>query len=169
MRNIANIVPPFELSGQYHGTSAALDFVVRRLEVQHLVVLGHSNCGGVRAYAEDFNGVSNGEFIGPWLRLIGAAPGVGATTATLTTCRRSNINRSRTAWKICERSPWISARCDAGALRLHGAHFDVGAGALRWIDADSGDWRVQARRQISRDPAGVASRRGCAARNLTNG
>jgi len=43
------------------------------------VVLGHSNCGGVRAYAEDFNGVSNGEFIGPWLRLIGAAPGVGAT------------------------------------------------------------------------------------------
>ena len=50
MRNVANLVPPFEPVGRYHGTSAAIEFAVQGLKVPHLIVLGHSQCGGIGAY-----------------------------------------------------------------------------------------------------------------------
>jgi carbonic anhydrase len=53
VRNVANLVPPFETGGEYHGTSAALEFAVQGLKVKHIVVLGHAGCGGIRAYADE--------------------------------------------------------------------------------------------------------------------
>src|ERR687894_2283703 len=51
VRNVANLVPPYETGGEYHGTSAALEFAVQALKVRHIVVLGHARCGGIRAFA----------------------------------------------------------------------------------------------------------------------
>src|SRR5260221_4003307 len=52
VRNVANIVPPYETNGQFHGTSAALEFAVEALKVKHIVVMGHASCGGIRSFAQ---------------------------------------------------------------------------------------------------------------------
>src|SRR6478609_8491011 len=69
-RNVANLVPPFETGGDYHSTSAALEFAVQALKVKHIVVLGHGRCGGIRAFADDTEPLSPGDFIGKWMTLV---------------------------------------------------------------------------------------------------
>src|ERR687890_146815 len=64
VRNVANLVPPYAPDGDYHGTSAALEFAVQALEVKHIVVLGHADCGGIQAYANKTKPLSTGNFIG---------------------------------------------------------------------------------------------------------
>ena len=64
---------PYETQGQYHGTSAALEFAVQALRVKHIVVLGHARCGGIRAFADDAAPLSPGDFIGRWMDLIAPA------------------------------------------------------------------------------------------------
>src|SRR5215472_10744341 len=73
VRNVANLVPPYAPDGAHHGVSAALEFGVGVLRVKHIVVLGHAQCGGVRAFAEDKEPVAPGDFIGKWMSLIAPA------------------------------------------------------------------------------------------------
>src|SRR5215470_14483964 len=73
VRNVANLVPPFETGGTYHGVSAALEFGIAALKVRHVVVLGHAHCGGVKAFAEDAEPLSPGDFIGRWMSLMAPA------------------------------------------------------------------------------------------------
>src|SRR5690349_2293855 len=79
VRNVANIVPPYAPDGRAHGVSAALEYAVGELKVRHIVVLGHAQCGGVKAFAEDAAPLSSGDFIGNWMKLMApAAEKVGA-------------------------------------------------------------------------------------------
>lgn len=72
IRNVANLIPPAENQGHYHGTSAALEFGVRNLEVQHVIVLGHAHCGGIHALLD--GSVDKGEtFIAGWMGIADAA------------------------------------------------------------------------------------------------
>src|SRR3982751_150718 len=73
VRNVANLVPPYAPDGRAHGVSAALEFGVAALKVQHIVVLGHAQCGGVRAFVEDAEPLSPGDFIGQWMALMAPA------------------------------------------------------------------------------------------------
>src|SRR5579863_6971374 len=73
VRNIANLVPPYAPDGHAHGVSAALEFGVMALKVKHIVVLGHAQCGGVRAFAEDADPLTPGDFIGNWMKLMAPA------------------------------------------------------------------------------------------------
>src|SRR6478752_9379601 len=73
VRNVANLVPPFETGGTYHGVSAALEFGVAALKVKDIVVLGHAHCGGVKAFAEEHEPLSPGDFIGRWMSLLAPA------------------------------------------------------------------------------------------------
>ena len=73
VRNVANIVPPYSPDGQAHGVSAALEFGVAALKVKHIVVLGHAQCGGVKAFAQDAEPLSPGDFIGKWMKLMAPA------------------------------------------------------------------------------------------------
>ena len=73
VRNVANLIPPYSPDGTYHGVSAALEFGVGALRVQHIVVLGHAHCGGVRAFAEEHAPLSPGDFIGRWMSLLAPA------------------------------------------------------------------------------------------------
>src|SRR5271170_5540617 len=73
VRNVANIVPPYQPDGHAHGVSAALEFGVAALKVKHIVVLGHASCGGVRAFAEKAAPLSPGDFIGRWMSLMAPA------------------------------------------------------------------------------------------------
>jgi carbonic anhydrase len=133
IRNVANLVPPAENQGHYHGTSAALEFGVRNLNVQHIVVLGHAQCGGIHALLE--GGVSRDEsFIAEWMDIADAA--------------RQQVERehadsdSRLRHRICEQRAilvslenlmsftWIRERVERGQLELHGWYFDIESGEL---------------------------------------
>ena len=68
VRNVANLVPPYTPDGGHHATSAALEFAVLSLGVEHLVVMGHGRCGGIRAAVGDAGPLSHTDFIGSWMR-----------------------------------------------------------------------------------------------------
>lgn len=148
MRNIANLVPPHETTGRYHGVSAAIEFAVLGLKVKHIVILGHSSCGGVRAYLEEAGVVppaggqprrrTEGDFIGSWMSLLedsreevlkampGRAPGEIQTGLEQASVRSSLKNMRSFA---C-----VSTLESRGRLCLHGAHFDIGSGTLSLLD-----------------------------------
>jgi carbonic anhydrase len=136
IRNVANLVPPYEPDGAYHGTSAALEFAVRVLGVPHIVVLGHGACGGVRALIEG-RPENARDFIDSWMSL--AAPALDRVPPALPIHERASL---------CEREvirislanlltfPWIRDCAAAGKLRLHGAWFAIDSGALEIIAPD---------------------------------
>jgi carbonic anhydrase len=140
IRNVANLVPPFEEEGMFHGTSAALEFAVTGLEVRHIVVLGHAHCGGIRALMDKKTDIESGTFIDRWMSI--AEPVRQALVSTLGA-------ESEDLYAVCERHsvahslsnlmsyPWIQSRVDGGSLSLHGWHYDLAGGALSIMDEKS--------------------------------
>jgi len=137
IRNVANLVPPAENQGHYHGTSAALEFGVRNLGVQHIIVLGHAQCGGIHALLE--GGVAKDDsFISEWMTIVDAA--------------RRHIEQefaganSEVRHRACEQQAilvsldnlmtfsWIRERVEQGSLSLHGWYFDIERGELLGYD-----------------------------------
>ena len=143
VRNVANLVPPFELGGGRHGVSAALEFAVTQLEVPEIVVLGHGQCGGVAAsLSRRFEGTRPGEggFIAHWVDLLDEARdrivaehGDDAHTLMEFEAVRVSMANIRTF-------PCIAPRERSGKLRLHGAHFAIADGVLRVLDEESGEF-----------------------------
>lgn len=135
LRNVANLVPPYEPEGKYHGTSAAIEFAVRGLKVPHLIVLGHSHCGGVAAYRERVRGkVAPGGFIASWLTLLDNLKVAesemfefGEETAFELAAIRSSLANLRTF-------PFVKEQERKGLLALHGLHFDIASGGLLMLD-----------------------------------
>ena len=141
VRNVANLVPPYAPDDDYHGTSAALEFAVMALKVQHVVVLGHAQCGGVRAYAEGETQagggpLSPGDFIGKWIKLLGPAherlgPPRGALRDYVEALALESIKQSLANLRTF---PCVRTLEQRGALALHGAYFGVMDGRLRAYD-----------------------------------
>jgi carbonic anhydrase len=69
VRNIGQPGPALHADGAQRAVSAALEFAVQALKVKHIVVLGHAQCGGIRAYVEEAAPLSPGDFIGHWMAL----------------------------------------------------------------------------------------------------
>ena len=140
-RNVANIVPRYEppttpendISHQ-HGTSAALEFAVRILEVPDILVMGHGLCGGVRALLDGAAAEAT-DFIGSWIEI--AAPARARALARTNPqdlqlrCEQETILLSL---ENLTTFPWIASRLAAGKLRLFGAHFDIRSGELSVLD-----------------------------------
>ena len=141
VRNIANLVPPFELGGGRHGVSAALEFAVTQLEVPEIVVMGHGACGGVHAaLTQQFKGApaGRGGFIAHWVDMLDEArerivaehgQGPEAIRALELETVRVSIANLRTF-------PCIPEREEAGTLKIHGAYFAIGEGVLHVMDED---------------------------------
>lgn len=130
-RNIANLVPPRETGGQFHGTSAALEFAVQALKVKHIVVLGHARCGGIRAFADKAAPLSPGDFIGQWMSLIApAAERVTIRGDGPDDLRPLELAAIELSLGNLMTFPWIRARVERGELHLHGAFFGVADGVL---------------------------------------
>jgi carbonic anhydrase len=140
-RNVANLIPPFETGGEFHGTSAALEFAVQALRVKHIVILGHARCGGVRAFADEIEPLSPGDFIGKWIGLIApAAQKIGKheggdREAYLTRLELASIENGL---KNLMTFPCIRILVERGKLELHGAYFGVATGALLVRDPQTG-------------------------------
>ena len=142
VRNVANLVPPFETGGLYHGTSAALEFAVQALRVKHIVVLGHGRCGGIRAYADEQSlPLSPGDFIGKWISLVEpAAREIGPRGSEFLDDyaeRLAFASIGKTLENLMT-FPCVNILAGRGKLKLHGAYFDVFSGALRIRDAQTG-------------------------------
>ncbi|HYG90808.1 MAG TPA: carbonic anhydrase [Azospirillum sp.] len=147
IRNVANLVPPYAPSADYHGTSAALEFAVRQLAVREVIVMGHTQCGGVRSLLE--RAADSGDFIGSWMSIASAVRDrvmAGNTVVTDTaraTAERETIRQSLTNLMTF---PWIRDRVEAGDLRLHGCLFDVAAAELLILDPVNGTFGAVADR-----------------------
>lgn len=144
VRNVANMVPPYEPDGQFHATSAALEFAVQVLKVSDIVIMGHGRCGGIRA-ALDPNAepLSSGDFIGRWMALLRpAAEQIQSNDVMTATERQTALERVsiRNSIDNLRTFPDIKALEDAGSLKLHGAWFDISTGELWVMDAKSRDF-----------------------------
>ncbi|MDJ0942407.1 MAG: carbonic anhydrase [Kiloniellales bacterium] len=149
VRNVANLVPPCGKGGDYHGTSAALEFAVTGLKVRNIVVLGHASCGGVRACLEGANDPDvGGRFIGPWMSILTPARDrvlsehAGASDET----RQRALEHAgvRQSIENLHSFPFVAQALAAGELRLHGAYFGIATGELAFLDSASGEFRTVA-------------------------
>lgn len=142
VRNVANLVPPYEPDrDSQHGTSAALEFGVQALGVGHIVVLGHAFCGGIRAFAEAREPLSASDFIGRWVSQIAPAaaalgPREGADGEAF--LRRLECASVALSLRNLMSFPWVRSRVESGDLALHGAFFGVATGQLMVRDPQSG-------------------------------
>lgn len=145
LRNVANLVPPYEPDGGRHSASAALEFAVQSLKVEHIVVLGHARCGGVRAFAEEESTpLSPGDFIGKWMTILApVAERLGprhARESMADYVERLGHASVRTSLANLRTFPCVSILEERGRLSLHGAYFDVASGRLDLLDEASGDF-----------------------------
>ncbi|MGY2048392.1 carbonic anhydrase [Methylobacterium sp. JK268] len=141
VRNVANLVPPFETGGEYHGTSAALEFAVQALKVKHIVVLGHARCGGVRAFADSAAPLSPGDFIGRWVSLIAPAAERVDPEADGDYLQRLEYATVENSLRNLMTFPCVKILVERGRLQLHGAHFGIATGELRVRDPETGKFR----------------------------
>ncbi len=144
VRNVANLIPPYSPDGTYHGVSAALEFGVGALRVQHIVVLGHAYCGGVRAYAEEQAPLSPGDFIGRWMSLLAPAAkklGGRGDMAPADYLRRLEQAAIVNSLDNLMTFPRLARLIEKGKIATHGAYFGVASGDLSVLDKASGEFR----------------------------
>jgi len=143
VRNVANLVPPYTPDGAQRAVSAALEFAVQALKVKHIVVLGHAQCGGIRAYAEENAPLSPGDFIGHWMELIAPAAKVVGPRGDLPMAEY--LSRLEHAAVLATLDnlmtfPCVNILVGRGKLQLHAAYFGVAAGTLSVFDRESGEF-----------------------------
>jgi carbonic anhydrase len=137
VRNVANLVPPYSPSGLTHGVSAALEFAVQILTVRYIVVMGHTHCGGIRAYVEHRDRPVPGDFIDNWMSLI--APAAKTVDKINDPAQSDYLSRLEQASVVTTLDnlmtfPEIRRRVGQGHLQVLGAYFDVGNGDLAVYD-----------------------------------
>ncbi|MCA1300273.1 carbonic anhydrase [Stappia indica] len=145
VRNVANLVPPYAPDDDYHSTSAALEFAVQALRVKHIVVMGHGQCGGVKAFLNQ-NSVplSPGDFIGKWMTLLEPA----AKFQCLPLEREEDPQLAleyagvRQSLENLRSFPCVRILEEKGRLALHGSWFDIGSGELRLLDPATGRFQA---------------------------
>ncbi len=135
IRNVANLVPPYEDDGSYHGTSAALQFGICSLEIHHVILFGHTQCGGIQALLEQTpETCAQKGFIAKWMEL--AKPAYEAVSEyhshkslieKMTLCGQYSLINSL---RNLETFPWIKERVEKGTLFLHAWNFDIERGIL---------------------------------------
>jgi len=144
VRNVANLVPPYKPDGQYHGTSAALEFAVQSLKVKNIVVMGHGRCGGIKAaLSPDSEPLSPGDFIGNWMDLLRPAAADIASNKWMTpTEHQTALEHVSVRYSIenLRTFPCISILEERKKIQLYGAWFDISSGELWVMDESSGDF-----------------------------
>lgn len=134
VRNVANLVPPYGPDNDYHGTSAAVEFAVRGLQVEHIIVMGHAKCGGIHTLMQHEH--AQNDFISSWMKI--AEPARNFAMA--------KTQEPAAAQRICEQEavktslanlmtfPWVAEAVRAGKMQLHGWYFDLETASLYICD-----------------------------------
>jgi carbonic anhydrase len=141
-RNIANLVPPYNPDGEYHGTSAAVEYAVTALKVSHLIVLGHSGCGGVEGCYDMCSGHApeldkSSSFIGRWMEIL--RPGFDRLPSGDDDMRRRSLEKESVLISLENllTFPFVRAAVDSQMLSLHGLYNDIGEGTLECWDPET--------------------------------
>ena len=129
VRNIASIVPPYEKDNLHHGTSAALEFGINFLKVKHLILLGHSNCGGIRALMNEK--FEENDFISNWVGIVTniacCNQDKNEASCSLEECIKQSLNKS---YENCMTFPWIKSKQEQNLLRIHRWYFNLQTGTI---------------------------------------
>jgi carbonic anhydrase len=150
VRNIANLIPPYEpdLPGK-HGVAAALEYAVTVLKVKHVVVLGHGGCGGVKAALSNAVAAESGtaqpplgEFIGEWISLLDGACARVLSSGSFNPQHATELESVDTSLTNLRTYPFVSTAEAASGLGLHGAWFAIQHGELHWRNSSTGRFEV---------------------------
>ncbi|WP_319826549.1 carbonic anhydrase [Thalassovita sp.] len=147
-RNIANLVPPYEPDGSQHGTSAAVEYAVTALKVSHIVVMGHSLCGGVAGCHAMCTGHApeleeKTSFVGRWMDIL--RPGFEKVKHIEDEAERNRALEKQAVLTSLENLmtfPFVKAATDDGNLSLHGLWHDIGNGSLEYFDPVSNQYKA---------------------------
>ncbi len=144
VRNVANLVPVYQPDSGAHGVSAALEYAVNVLHVRHVVVLGHAQCGGIRAFIDKIQPLSPGDFIGKWMQMF-VKPGEVVEQRAHESMQEFTVRIEKAAvFRSLENLmtfPFVSKAVERGDLQLHGAYFGVAEGALFVLDKATKEFR----------------------------
>lgn len=152
VRNVANLVPPHDPDGEFHGTSAAIEYGVLALRVRHVVVMGHGRCGGVQSYLatreqpQNAQALPQGDYINRWITLLRPAEELICDDPSEGTARRRALEFAsvRKAIENLRSFPRLAELEEIGELELHGAWFDISTGELHVLDQASGRFEIAA-------------------------
>lgn len=144
VRNVANLVPPYQPNGGLHGVSAALEFAVNILKVKIIVVMGHGGCGGVSASLTKNDNPLIGEFVAPWVRLLDQARERVLESNPVKPQFALELEGIETSIENLMTFPFVREKVEAGTLELHGAWFAIKHGELHWRNARTGRFEIVA-------------------------
>lgn len=139
-RNIANLVPPYEADGGQHGTSAAVEYAVNVLKVAHVIVMGHSSCGGVQGCIDMCKGNApeleqKDSFVGRWMDILkpsfSLVDGIEDAPTQAEELEKQSVLVSL---QNLMSFPFVARQVESGELSLHGLWLDIGEGGLKFYD-----------------------------------
>lgn len=145
IRNVANLVPPCESSDSFHGTSAALEFAVNGLEVESIIILGHTQCGGIEALIDNPPSSLPKSFISTWMKQLESVRNdildddkFVSQEQRYHACEQLGISQSL---NNLISFPWIRSRVNVGQLKLHGWYYDLNSAELFALQDDTGKFQ----------------------------
>lgn len=144
IRNVANLIPPCESCDNFHGTSAALEYAVNTLEVESIIVLGHTNCGGIKALMDTPPSSTPNTFTSKWMQQLDNVKNEiledkdGTKGAHYHECEQKGVIQSLNNLMTF---PWVQERVKSGKLCIHGWHYDLGDGSLSSKCKDSDEFK----------------------------
>jgi carbonic anhydrase len=146
LRNIANLVPPYVRNDDYHGVSSTIEYAVCHLKVSDIIVMGHSNCGGIGALLESARKEPVGEFIGNWVNIAAAARDKVLQEMPDASPEEQARACEKEAILVSLRNlltfPWVKERVASGRLSLHGWYYNIASGQLKYYDPILGEFVV---------------------------
>lgn len=145
VRNVANLVPPFETAGKYHGVSTAIEFAVMNLRVKHLVVMGHSGCGGVKACLDQSAAIqTEAQFISRWMSMLDDARlrvlASNQMSSQAVKLKALEMECVKTSIKNLRTFPFVQDNEAKGRLSLHGAYFEIASGTMSVLNHSRGEF-----------------------------
>ncbi|WP_226625987.1 carbonic anhydrase [Alloyangia pacifica] len=146
-RNIANLVPPYQPDGQQHGTSAAVEYAVTALKVAHVIVMGHSSCGGVKGCLDMCSGNApqleeKSSFVGRWMDIL--RPGYERVVERKPDDMARALEKESVLVSLenLMTFPFVRAAVESQDLSIHGLWHDIGSGSLECYDPKAGGYQV---------------------------
>lgn len=140
-RNIANLIPPYNPDGDHHGTSAAIEFAILSLAVSHIIILGHSGCGGIKNGYHLCKGDkknTNLVFVNKWLNILKPAYDTllvnGDDSLMIKKLEKESI---KTSIKNLLDFPFIQNALQSEKLEIHGLWHNIGSGELEILDSET--------------------------------
>lgn len=145
VRNVANLIPPYETGGRFHGVSSAVEFAVLNLRVKHIVVMGHSGCGGIKAALDQSAAIqTEALFISRWMSMLDdvrlkvlAAHQMSPQAERQAALEREGIKNSLANLRTF---PFVKELEDKGKVELHGAYFEIAQGKLNVLNQRTGTY-----------------------------